>query len=195
MNLANKITVIRIAMIPLFMLAFQHYPSWLEEKVGFVHYLNQYGLYWAVGLFVLASATDKLDGYIARKYNMITNLGKLLDPLADKLLVSVALIMMVQQSMIPSWIAVVIIVREIMVSGLRILAAEKGIALAADRHGKLKLVLQVVAITAVLLGNYPFAFLTEFPVDLSIMLIAVALTVYSGYKYTKNNYRQLQLEW
>jgi CDP-diacylglycerol--glycerol-3-phosphate 3-phosphatidyltransferase len=146
-------------------------------------------------LFVLASATDKLDGYIARKYNMITNLGKLLDPLADKLLVSVALIMMVQQSMIPSWIAVVIIVREIMVSGLRILAAEKGIALAADRHGKLKLVLQVVAITAVLLGNYPFAFLTEFPVDLSIMLIAVALTVYSGYKYTKNNYRQLQLEW
>jgi CDP-diacylglycerol--glycerol-3-phosphate 3-phosphatidyltransferase len=195
MNLANKITVIRIAMIPLFMLAFQHYPSWLEEKVGFVHYLNQYGLYLAVGLFVLASATDKLDGYIARKYNMITNLGKLLDPLADKLLVSVALIMMVQQSMIPSWIAVVIIVREIMVSGLRILAAEKGIALAADRHGKLKLVLQVVAITAVLLGNYPFAFLTEFPVDLSIMLIAVALTVYSGYKYTKNNYRQLQLEW
>ncbi|PWW00908.1 CDP-diacylglycerol--glycerol-3-phosphate 3-phosphatidyltransferase [Paenibacillus cellulosilyticus] len=195
MNLANKITVIRIAMIPLFMLVFQHYPTWLEDRLAIFRYINQYGLYWAVGLFVLASATDKLDGYIARKYNMITNLGKLLDPLADKLLVSVALIMMVQQTMIPSWIAVVIIGREVMVSGLRILAAEKGVALAADRHGKLKLVLQVVAITAVLLGNYPFQYVIDFPIDLSIMLAAVALTVYSGYQYVKNNYRELQLEW
>ncbi|MBD3921659.1 CDP-diacylglycerol--glycerol-3-phosphate 3-phosphatidyltransferase [Paenibacillus sp. PR3] len=195
MNLANKITVVRIAMIPLFMLVFQRYPAWLEDRLGIFHYINQYGLYWAVGLFVLASATDKLDGYIARKYNMITNLGKLLDPLADKLLVSVALIMMVQQKMIPSWIAVVIIGREVMVSGLRILAAEKGVALAADRHGKLKLVLQVVAITAVLLNNYPFAFLIDFPIDLTIMFAAVVLTIYSGYQCVKNNYRELQLEW
>jgi CDP-diacylglycerol--glycerol-3-phosphate 3-phosphatidyltransferase len=176
MNLANKITLVRIGMIPLFMLAFYQYP------------------YGAIVLFLLASATDKLDGYIARKYNQITNLGKLLDPLADKLLVSAALVMMVQQSMIPSWIAVVIIGREILVSGIRILAAAKGVALAADRHGKIKLVLQVAAITAVLLGNYPFSYITSFPIDLMIMLSAVAVTAYSGYKYVKNNYRELQLE-
>lgn len=181
-------------MIPLFLLAFQQYPSWIAEHVEFLNYINHYGLYWAVGIFIIASATDKLDGYIARKYNQITNLGKLLDPLADKLIVSAALIMMVQQKMIPSWIAVVIIGREVMVSGIRVLAAAKGTALAADKHGKLKLVLQVVAITAVLLGNYPFSYFTNFPIDLTIMILAVALTAYSGYKYMKNNYHELQLE-
>lgn len=194
MNLANKITVARICMIPLFMLAFQQYPSWMVEQLEFLHYINQYGFYGAIAIFVIASATDKLDGYIARKNNQITNFGKLLDPLADKLLVSAALIMMVQQHMIPSWIAVLIIGREIMVSGIRILAAAKGVALAADKHGKVKLVLQVAAITAVLLGNFPFSYLTNFPVDLAIMIVAVALTAYSGYKYMKNNYRALQLE-
>lgn len=194
MNLANKITVARICMIPLFMLAFQQYPSWMVDQLSFLNYINEYGLYGAVAIFVIASATDKLDGYIARKTNQITNFGKLLDPLADKLLVSAALIMMVQQHMIPSWIAVVIIGREVMVSGIRILAAAKGVALAADNHGKIKLVLQVSAITAVLLGNYPFSYLTNFPVDLAIMVLAVALTAYSGYKYMKNNYRALQLE-
>ncbi|MUT68324.1 CDP-diacylglycerol--glycerol-3-phosphate 3-phosphatidyltransferase [Paenibacillus sp. NEAU-GSW1] len=194
MSLANKITIVRIGMIPLFLLAFQQYPSWIAEQVGFLNYINHNGLYWAVGIFVFASATDKLDGYIARKYNQITNLGKLLDPLADKLLVSAALIMMVQQKMIPSWIAVVIIGREVMVSGIRVLAAAKGTALAADKHGKFKLVLQVVAIIAVLLGNFPFSYFTKFPIDLTIMIMAVVLTVYSGYKYMKNNYRKLQLE-
>ena len=194
MNLANKITLVRIGMIPFFMMAFQQYPSWMVEQFGFLNYVNQYGLYWAVAIFVTASATDKLDGYIARKYNQITNFGKLLDPLADKLLVSAALIMMVQQSMIPSWIAVVIIGREAMVSGIRILAAAKGVALAADKHGKLKLVLQVVAIAAVLLGNFPFSYFTNYPVDFTIMILAVALTTYSGYTYLKNNYRELQLD-
>ncbi|WP_336776825.1 CDP-diacylglycerol--glycerol-3-phosphate 3-phosphatidyltransferase [Paenibacillus sp. MMO-58] len=194
MNLANKITIVRIGMIPLFLLAFQQYPSWIAERIELLNYINHYGLYWAVGIFVIASATDKLDGYIARKYNQITNLGKLLDPLADKLLVSAALIMMVQQKMIPSWIAVIIIGREVMVSGIRLLTAAKGTALAADKHGKLKLVLQVVAITAVLLGNYPFSYFTKFPIDLTIMILAVALTAYSGYKYMKNNYRELQLK-
>ncbi|MFD0716351.1 CDP-diacylglycerol--glycerol-3-phosphate 3-phosphatidyltransferase [Paenibacillus sp. GCM10027626] len=194
MNLANKITILRIGMIPLFILVFQQYPSWIVEQFGFLNYINQHGLFWAVAIFVIASATDKLDGYIARKYNQITNLGKLLDPLADKLLVSAALIMMVQHNMIPSWIAVVIIGREVMVSGIRILAAAKGVALAADKHGKVKLVFQVVAITLVLLGNFPFSYITNFPVDLTIMILASALTAYSGYKYMKNNYRELQLE-
>ncbi|TYP73326.1 CDP-diacylglycerol--glycerol-3-phosphate 3-phosphatidyltransferase [Paenibacillus methanolicus] len=195
MNLANKITMARIGLIPLFVAALQPYPLWMTEKWEWLQYLNEYGLYWAVAIFVLASATDKLDGYVARKYNQITNLGKLLDPLADKLLVSAALILMVQQHMIPSWIAVVIIGREVMVSGIRILAAAKGVALAADNHGKIKLVLQVVGITAVLLGNYPFSYVTTLPVDLTIMIAAVAVTAYSGYMYMRNNYRELQLEW
>ncbi|MDR6550186.1 CDP-diacylglycerol--glycerol-3-phosphate 3-phosphatidyltransferase [Paenibacillus qinlingensis] len=193
-NLANKITIVRILMIPLFMLALQKYPAWLADQSSFFTFLNQYGLYIGISLFVIASVTDKLDGYVARKYNQITNFGKLMDPLADKLLVSAALIMMVQNDMIPSWIAIVIIGREVMVSGLRILAAAKGLALAADKHGKIKLVMQVVAITAVLLDNFPFAFLTKLPIDLYIMLFAVAITIYSGYKYMKNNYLQLQLD-
>lgn len=194
MNLANKITVVRIGMIPFFMLALQQYPSWMVEQFGFLNYINQYGLYWAIAIFIFASATDKLDGYIARKYNQITNFGKLADPLADKLLISAALVMMVQQNMIPSWIAIVIIGREVMVSGIRTIAAAKGVALAADKHGKLKMVLQVVAIAAVLLGNFPFYYFTNYPIDLLIMILAVGLTVYSGYTYIKNNYRKLQLD-
>ena len=194
MNLANKITLIRIGMIPLFVLALQKYPTWMVEQFSFLEYLNTAGVYWAVALFVIASATDKLDGYVARKYNQITNLGKLLDPLADKLLVSAALIMMVQLDMIPGWIAAIIIGREFMVSGIRVLAAAKGVALAADKHGKLKLVLQVVAITAVLLGNFPFSYITGLQIDMAIMLAAVALTAYSGYRYLRNNYQLLQLK-
>lgn len=193
MNLANTITMIRIGMIPLFMLAYQSYPEWMLERFSFLREVNAYGIYWAVGLFIVASSTDKLDGYIARKYNQTTNLGKLLDPLADKLLVSAALIMMVQHHVIPVWIAFVIIAREVIVSAIRIVAASKGIALAADGHGKLKMVLQIVAIVAVLLGNFPFSYVTDVSVDRLLMLAAVILTVYSGYMYVRNNYKLLQL--
>jgi len=194
MNLANKITLLRIGLIPLFFLACQPYPSWLENQYTVFQYLNEYGVYWAVSIFIIASVTDKLDGYIARKYNQVTNLGKLLDPLADKLLVSAALIIMVAQSLIPAWIALIIIGREVFVSGIRIMAAAKGIVLAADKHGKLKLVLQVIGIAAVLLRNDPFTYITSFRVDYTIMLMAAILTVYSGYMYMRNNYKALKLE-
>lgn len=194
MNLANKVTMFRIILIPLFMLAFQQYPPWMVMKINFLSLINQYGSYLATAIFIVAAITDKLDGYIARKYNQVTNFGKLMDPLADKLLVLVALVMMVQHSLIPSWMAVAIIGREVMVSYLRIRAASKKVALAADKHGKMKLVIQVVAIVAVLLGNFPFSYITEFPIDLTIMILAVAITIYSGYEYLKNNYKELQLE-
>lgn len=126
--------------------------------------------------------------------NQVTNLGKLLDPLADKLLVSAALIMLVQYHIIPSWMAVLIIGREVFVSGIRLLAASKGIALAADKHGKIKLVMQVVGITAVLMNNYPFAYMTSFSVDSVLMLLAVLLTIYSGWNYTRNNWHRLNLQ-
>jgi len=193
MNLANKITIARIGLIPLFMLALQHYPVWMVERMPFLSQVNLYGSGLAVFIFLLASTTDKLDGYIARKYNQVTPLGKLLDPLADKLLISAALLMMVEQRMIPAWMAVLIIGREAVITGIRVLTAARGVALAADKHGKLKMVLQVVAIAAILLKNYPFAWITSLAVDFMLMNLAVVLTIYSGYKYIANNYRTLHL--
>ncbi|RAR45047.1 CDP-diacylglycerol--glycerol-3-phosphate 3-phosphatidyltransferase [Paenibacillus sp. MDMC362] len=193
MNLANKITIARILLIPLFILFFAEYPLWLTEKSRFFGFIHLYGTCIALGLFILASATDKLDGYIARKYNQITNLGKLLDPLADKLLISVALIMMVQSGMVATWIAVAIIAREFVITGLRMVASEQGIALSADSLGKLKMVLQVIAIAAVLLDNYPFQLVTMIQVDEVLMLAAVALTIYSGVHYLLNNYKLIKL--
>jgi CDP-diacylglycerol--glycerol-3-phosphate 3-phosphatidyltransferase len=193
MNLANKITIARICLIPLVIFLLQPFPSWLSEKIHLFGHLNQYGLYYAAMVFVLASATDKLDGYIARKNNMVTNLGKLLDPLGDKLLISAALIMLVFLHKVPSWIAIIIIAREIVITAIRLVASTKGIALAADKHGKIKMVFQVIAITAVLLNNYPFAFITDIPIDMALMIVAVMLTIYSGYNYIKVNYVKLQL--
>lgn len=193
MNLANKITIARIMLIPLFILFFAEYPLWLTENSRFFGFIHVYGTYIALGVFILASATDKLDGYIARKYNQITNLGKLLDPLADKLLISVALIMMVQSGMVATWIAVAIIAREFVITGLRMVASEQGIALSADSLGKLKMVLQAIAIAAVLLDNYPFQLVTMIQVDEFLMLAAVALTIYSGVHYLLNNYKLIKL--
>lgn len=193
MNLANRITIARMLLIPLFILFFAEYPLWLTENSSFFGFIHVYGTYIALGVFLLASATDKLDGYIARKYNQITNLGKLLDPLADKLLISVALIMMVQSGMVATWIAVVIIAREFVITGLRMVASEQGIALSADSLGKLKMVLQVIAIAAVLLDNYPFQLITMIQVDQFLMLAAVALTIYSGIHYLLNNYKLIKL--
>ncbi|WP_433940723.1 CDP-diacylglycerol--glycerol-3-phosphate 3-phosphatidyltransferase [Paenibacillus lautus] len=193
MNLANRITIARMLLIPVFILFFAEYPLWLTENSRFFGFIHAYGTYIALGVFILASATDKLDGYIARKMNQITNLGKLLDPLADKLLISVALIMMVQSGMVATWIAVAIIAREFVITGLRMVASEQGIALSADRLGKLKMVLQVTAIAAVLLDNAPFTFIRMVQVDELLMLAAVALTIYSGIHYLWNNVKLIQL--
>lgn len=193
MNLANKITIARIFLIPIFMLFYSKYPEWLADESRFFSYINQNGIYIAIVVFLVASGTDKLDGYIARKYNQITNLGKLLDPLADKLLISVALIMMVQSNVIPTWIAIIIIGREFVITGLRMIASGQGIALSADKFGKVKMVMQVVAIVAILLNNYPFELLTSIEVDYILMLIAVGLTLYSGFNYILKNYKVLKL--
>ncbi|WP_341347398.1 CDP-diacylglycerol--glycerol-3-phosphate 3-phosphatidyltransferase [Paenibacillus sp. FSL H3-0469] len=157
-------------------------------------YLEVHGVFYASIVFIVASITDKLDGYVARKYNQTTNLGKLLDPLADKLLVAAALILMVSLHMIPSWIAFLILAREVVMMGVRIAASAQKVALAADKYGKWKMVLQVAAIAAILLNNAPFSLFTSFPVDQTLMYAALVLTVYSGYNYVKNNYQLLQLE-
>jgi len=193
MNLANKITFARILLIPVFIMLFPIYPEWLINKSAVIQHLDAYGIYYACAVFLLASASDKLDGHIARKYNQITNLGKLLDPLADKLLISAALILMVSQQYIYAWIAFAIIAREFIITGIRMVAASQKIALQADQYGKLKMVFQVVAIAAVMLNNRPFSFFTEIPVDQILLYLALILTLYSGYNYIKNNYRTLKL--
>jgi CDP-diacylglycerol--glycerol-3-phosphate 3-phosphatidyltransferase len=192
MNLANKITLARMALIPMFMLCFIPLPPWIQESSELIRFLDQHGLVIGVIIFALAAGTDKLDGYVARRYNQITNLGKLLDPLADKLLISVALIVMVQENLISSWVAVIIIGREIVITALRMIASEQGIALAADRYGKLKMVLQVAAIIAVLLNNVPFSFLTDVRVDVIILWLAAGVTLLSGLNYIVVNYKLVQ---
>lgn len=136
--------------------------------------------------------TDKLDGYIARKYDQVTKLGKLLDPLADKLLITVAIIALVSKQEIAAWIALIIIGREMMVTLLRIMATSRGVILAADKYGKLKMVFQVSAIVGLLLQGQFFNH-THIVVSAQIVLyMATIVTLYSGYNYIQRNYKILQ---
>lgn len=171
MNLANKLTVVRIILIPLMMLFY--FVGWN---------------YIATGIFIIASITDILDGNIARKNNMVTVLGKFLDPLADKLLNITALVMLVADySNIYITIATIIIIaRELAVTGLRVLAASNNIVIAADKWGKLKTVVQDIAIVVLILKNFPFA-LIGLPMHMILLTIALILTIVSGYNYFSLN--------
>jgi len=169
MNLPNKLTLLRVIMIPAFIIVLMT------------------GYYYASAvIFVLASATDALDGHIARKYNLITNFGKIMDPLADKLLVVSALICLVELGDIPGWMVIVILAREFTITGLRSVSAAQGIVIAAGWSGKLKTVLQMVAITALLLKNWPFS-LIGFPFAEIMLWAAVIITVISGAEYIIKN--------
>src|ERR1035437_7098552 len=136
MNLANKLTIFRIFIIPVFLI--------------FIAIRIPYGTQIATMLFIIAALTDKLDGYIARSRNQITNFGKFMDPLADKLLVTAALISLVEFQVIPTWIAMIIITREFAVTGLRSIAAAEGNVIAASNWGKFKTVVQIIAIICAL---------------------------------------------
>lgn len=138
MNLANKLTLFRIVLIPVFILfmSFEFIPHWAMLSLI---------------VFTVASITDHLDGRIARKHNLITNFGIFMDPFADKLLVTSAIIMLVARELVPAWIAIVIIAREFAVSGLRTIAANEGNVISASNLGKLKTTLQMVAVIMMLL--------------------------------------------
>lgn len=136
--------------------------------------------------------TDKLDGYIARKYDQVTKLGKLLDPLADKLLITVAIIALVSKQEIAAWIALIIIGREMMVTLLRIMATSRGVILAADKYGKLKMVLQVSAIVGLLLQGQFFNNTHIVVLAQIVLYLATIVTLYSGYNYIQRNYKILQ---
>ena len=142
MNLPNKLTILRVLMIPFFLwvlLAQLFGEEWFQIA--------------AAGIFLLASMTDMLDGYIARKHNLITNFGKFMDPLADKLLVCAALIALVEMGRLPAWMVIVLISREFIVVGFRMIAAEKNIVIAADIWGKIKTSTQMLMIVLLILNN------------------------------------------
>lgn len=196
MNLANKLTLIRIVLVPVFLI-------FIAGKD-----IIPYSSTIATAIFVLASITDKLDGYIARSRNQITNFGKFMDPLADKLLVTAALISLVELHIVPGWAAVIIIAREFAVSGLRSIAAAQGRVIAASWWGKIKTVIQIIAIILLLLkvNINDFEYLTKlvesndmwkqfFNVVPSIMLMAaVIITLISGYEYFKHNKEALSTD-
>lgn len=138
-------------------------------------------------IFIIASITDWVDGYYARKYNLVTNLGKFLDPLADKLLVSAALIVLVQMQLAPSWIVIIIISREFAVTGLRLILAGTGEVVAANMLGKIKTWTQIIAIAALLLHNAPFEAI-GFPFATIALWVAMFFTVWSGFDYFQKNW-------
>lgn len=179
MNLANKLTLMRVILVPFFV-AFLLIPQ------------IPYNYLWAVIIFAVASLTDMADGKIARKYNMITDFGKFLDPLADKVLVVAALICFIQLGWTAAYLVAIIVAREFMVSGIRLVAAgsEKKLVIAASIWGKLKTASTMIAISVILLFQvllqFNLAFMAEFPTQLIsdiLMYICTLLTVISGIRY------------
>lgn len=166
MNTANKLTLLRVVMIPAFLL---------------VLYLNIPGAdYWALAIFIVASVTDWLDGYIARNYNQTTDFGKFMDPLADKCLVTAAMLWFVEIGQMPGWALLVVIIREFGVSGLRMVAADKGRVIAAGWSGKVKTASTMVCIVLMFL---------PIPAVVNSICVAVIVltTIYSGVEYFMKN--------
>ena len=184
MNLPNKITLFRTILIPIFIVFL------LYNMGGSISILGgrniTLNIVIAALIFMFASFTDFIDGYLARKYNLVTNMGKFLDPLADKLLVGSAFIVMVELGLMHSWMVVVVIAREFAVTGLRLLAVEKGEVIPAGILGKLKTISQLIAIILILLGNPIFNTL-GFKLDYILLWISVILTILSGLEYFKNS--------
>lgn len=184
MNLANQITLLRIFLVPVmvfFLLARIDMPLLNVQDFSI-----SYNQIIAVLIFIIAASTDGLDGYIARKKKMETNLGKLLDPLADKLLIAAVLISLVDMGKLSGIVAIAIIGREFAVTGLRQVALLDGTVMAASKWGKWKTAIQITAIIAVLVNNFPFAFI-GFPFDLVAIWAAVLITIYSGWDYFIKN--------
>ena len=198
MNLPNKITLSRIFLVPIFMIFIIPFPEWLinlgilkiirPQMMWASDFIDIYGNFFGAFLFIIAASTDGVDGYLARKRKMVTSFGKFLDPIADKLLVTAALIALVERGNVTGWAAMIIIAREFIVTGLRLLAAGEGIVISASNLGKIKTISQVIAIVLALLKNFPLNII--FPgIDFAAyaMMLAVIITIYSGYDYIKNN--------
>lgn len=189
MNIPNKITISRIFLIPIFIILIVIPFDWGSFSIG-ENDLPVNHLVAAI-LFLIASFTDWVDGHYARKYNLVTNLGKFLDPLADKLLVSAALICLVELGLAPAWIVIIIISREFAVTGLRLVAAGEGIVLAAGQMGKLKTTLQIGAAGFLLLHHFPFSYI-GLPMGTIFLYAAALITVISGVDYFVKNWHVMR---
>lgn len=175
MNLPNKLTIVRVCLIPFFVAAllFDHGNNYTMRIVANV-------------LFIIASLTDLFDGKIARKYNMVTNFGKFMDPLADKLLVCSALICLIELGQLAAWVVIVIISREFIISGFRLVAADNGVVIAASYWGKFKTTFQMIAVILLIFDIPALRLVANITV-----VIAVALTIISLVDYVAKNYRIL----
>ena len=184
MNLANRITLARIFLVPIIM--FFLLVNVKTPHIRIEQFTITYNQIIAALIFIVAASTDSLDGYIARKRKLVTNLGKLLDPLADKLLVSAVLVSLVEMGKLGAWVAIVIISREFAVTGLRQIALLEGRVMAASKWGKWKTGVQITAIIALLLNNFPFEFI-HVRFDLFASWVAAIITMYSGFDYFMKN--------
>ena len=172
MNLPNKLTLFRVVLIPFFVFFL------------LAPYFEGYGNYIAVAIFIVASITDFLDGKIARKYNLVTNFGKFMDPLADKLLVCSALICLIQLELIPAWVVIIIIAREFIISGFRLVASDNGVVIAASYWGKFKTAFQILTVIVLIL-NIPNKVFTI--LGTVLIYVSLALTVISLIDYIAKN--------
>lgn len=194
MNLPNKLTVLRIILVPIMVIL-----AYIPFRSSF---LNISTNMWLINIiFIIASITDSLDGKIARKNNQITTFGKFLDPLADKILVISAMLILVEQQLLPAFIPIIVIIREFAVSGYRLIAAQSnGEVIAANFWGKLKTVTQMVAIISAFIninntnifGEFIEGTLTGLPLVINIIttgmfVISTIATIFSGYEYLKNS--------
>ena len=169
MNLPNKLTIFRVILIPFFV-------------VLLLFDITAYDKWIALAIFIIASLTDFLDGHIARKYNLVTNFGKFMDPLADKLLVCSAMICLVELARIPALVVIIIIAREFIISGFRLVASDNGVVIAASYWGKFKTVFQMLMICLMIADLEPLTLVTQI-----IMWVALALTVVSLVDYLMKN--------
>ena len=165
MNLPNKLTMFRVILIPFFI-------------VFLLASLTPYDKWIALVIFIIASLTDLLDGKIARKYNLVTNFGKFMDPLADKLLVCSALICLIELDKIPSWMVIVIIAREFIISGFRLVASDNGVVIAASYWGKFKTTFQMVAVCLLIADIAALTVVTQIILWITVVLTVVSLTDY-----------------
>ena len=175
MNLPNKLTTLRVILIPFFVFFLLYQKG---ENMTF--------RYVAVVIFIIASLTDLLDGKIARKYNLVTNFGKFMDPLADKLLVCSALICLIELGQIPAWMVIIIISREFIISGFRLVASDNGIVIAASYWGKFKTTFQMIAVILLIVKIPALTIVTSL-----CLWIALALTVLSLVDYILKNHKVL----
>ena len=190
MNLPNKLTIFRVILIVPFVLLLlggYHEWGWFTALFGGI---MEYVDYIALGIFIIASLTDLIDGKIARKYNLVTNFGKFMDPLADKLLVCSAMICLVEMGRIPAWIVIIIIAREFIISGFRLVASDKGVVIAANYWGKFKTTFQMIMVCLMIANNevLPSAIRSGYRILTDIIMwIALALTVISLIDYVWKN--------